>query len=44
MVCRVEDADSRQGKDCSGLAGHRPGIGRMYHLGFQRQMEIEKAG
>ena len=42
MVCRVEDAGSTEEKDRNGLAGHRPGIGRMYHLG-QRQLEIEKA-
>ena len=40
----VEDAGTSQGQDCNGLAEHRRGVGHMYHLGFQRQLEIEKAG
>ena len=44
MVRWMEDAGTSQGYDCDGLDGHRPPLGHMSHLDFQRQLEIEKVG
>jgi hypothetical protein len=44
VVCWVKDAGTSQEQDCNGLTGERPQVGRMYHLGFQRELEIERAG
>ena len=40
----MEDGVTSQGQDCNGLPGHRPRIGHMCRLDFQRQLEIEKVG
>ena len=44
LVRWMEDVGTIQGKDCNGLTGNRRREERMYHPGFQRELEIEKAG